>query len=104
MSSFTFLHERAVPVSGGDLMAAECCPAMDLIALASPVHLVIQRSFKWEQLHTLPCALTSMVWRPDGKTLAVGHDDGSLTIYDVERGEEFVSERNDIDAMPREVF
>jgi hypothetical protein len=34
----------------------------------------------------------------------VGHDDGSLTIYDVERGEEFVSERNDIDAMPREVF
>lgn len=26
----------------------------------------------------------SLCWRPDGKALAVGHDDGSIAIHDVE--------------------
>jgi WD40 repeat protein len=28
--------------------------------------------------------VTSLCWRPDGKALAVGHDDGSIAIHDVE--------------------
>jgi len=34
--------------------------------------------------------VTSLCWRPDGKAIAVGLDDGTLSLYDVEVGSSFI--------------
>ena len=33
--------------------------------------------------------VSSLCWRPDGKAIAVGLDDGTLSLYDVEVGSSF---------------
>ena len=65
--SFSLLQDKALPFSTGDvLVAAACCPTMDLIALASKGKLIVQRSIKWERLFTVQSQVTCMAWRPDG--------------------------------------
>lgn len=34
--------------------------------------------------------ITSLCWRPDGKAIGVGLDDGTLSLYDVEVGGSFL--------------
>ena len=34
--------------------------------------------------------ITSLCWRPDGKAIAVGLDDGTLALHDVEVGSSFL--------------
>ncbi|CAK9099574.1 SPX and EXS domain-containing protein 1 [Durusdinium trenchii] len=68
---------------------AACCPAMDLVALANDSQLVVQRSIKWERLFGSMCSVSCLTWRPDGKALAVGQEDGLIALYDVEHGEAF---------------
>jgi len=95
MKTFSLLHDRSIPFSGGpekDDVAgclATCCPAMDLVALATSSHLIVQRSIKWEKLFGSSCDVSCITWRPDGKALAVGQEDGLIVLYDVENGEEF---------------
>ena len=59
---------------------------MDLLALSSKNTLLVQRSIKWEKLFSVQSGATCMTWRPDGKALCVGHEDGSLSLFDVESG------------------
>lgn len=65
---------------------------MDLVALASSGQsgqVVVQRSIKWERLFGSSCNVSCLRWRPDGKALAVGQEDGHIALYDVESGHEF---------------
>lgn len=65
--AFSLLQDKALPFGTGDvLLAAACCPTMDLIALASKGKLVVQRSIKWERLFAVQSHVTCMAWRPDG--------------------------------------
>mmetsp|Transcript_19783 Transcript_19783/g.38762 ORF Transcript_19783/g.38762 Transcript_19783/m.38762 type:complete len:697 (-) Transcript_19783:299-2389(-) len=106
-ANFEQLQDRSVPLakapgasSGEDHdgeeieVQASCCPAMDLVALANSHQLVVQRSIKWERLFLAPCGVSSLAWRPDGKALGVGQEDGLIVLFDVENGEEYSLAQN----------
>ncbi|KAG0565222.1 hypothetical protein KC19_8G174800 [Ceratodon purpureus] len=64
-------------------------PDKDLLAMATRDHQLIVHRFNWQRLWAITpeMQVTSLCWRPDGKALAVGHDDGSIAIHDVENGD-----------------
>ena len=60
--------------------------------------LFVQRSIKWQKLFTYTASElldkpTELAWRPDGKTLAIGHSNGAVSLLNMETG--------DIQPVPR---
>ena len=68
------------------------CPQMDIVALVTrDGALVVNRTTSWQRLMSSTEALaagaiSALCWSPDGRRLAVGHDQGVLSIFDVETG------------------
>mmetsp|Transcript_23453 Transcript_23453/g.49057 ORF Transcript_23453/g.49057 Transcript_23453/m.49057 type:complete len:818 (-) Transcript_23453:42-2495(-) len=91
--SFRKIEEKAL---GGEpcgwLIA--WCPTMDLVAfVTSENHIAVHR-LSWAKLVTFTdavSAITALAWSPDGGAIAAGHEDGHITIFDVEVGEAVVS-------------
>ena len=81
----------------GDVIAMEWCPTMDLIALITTDSQILVHRVTWQRLFTISCVdeqpIKCLAWRPDGKQLAAGHADGSVTLYDVEDGEQLSRQR-----------
>ena len=72
-----------------DLVVMSWCPTMDLIAICTEEHLAVHR-LNWQRLFTisgLDHLVLCLAWSPDGKLLAAGHSDGSVSLYNVEDGE-----------------
>ena len=86
-----------------DIVAMEWCPTMDLLALVTAdSQLMVHRPTGWQRLfmHTgFDHAVTSLAWRPDGQVLAVGHADGSVTLFGVEEGEQLGHSHETEDAL-----
>ena len=82
---------------GGDISCMEWCPTMDLLALVTAdsqlmVHRrPVRQGAEFHKLFThagFDHPVTCLVWRPDGQVLAVGHADGSISLFGVEEGEQ----------------
>ena len=84
------LLEKRMP---SRIRACAFCPCRDLVAfLTHNNQLLVKRSVTWQKLFSVVGAageaqFTALAWSPDGKVLAVGHADGSITRFDVESGD-----------------
>jgi WD40 repeat protein len=88
-----------------DIVLVRWCRNMDLLALATGGDQVLIRRLNWQLLATVDVdepdskvllgaaaaektpTITALVWRPDGKVLAVGQSDGLVTLFAID-GEE----------------
>ncbi|EFJ30527.1 hypothetical protein SELMODRAFT_89017, partial [Selaginella moellendorffii] len=61
-------------------------PEKDLLAMVSTDHQLTVHRFNWQKLWTISPEkkITAICWRPDGKALAVGHENGEISLHDVE--------------------
>eukprot|EP00250_Pteridium_aquilinum_P014515 c22036_g1_i2 orf=98-2485(+) len=66
-------------------------PEKDLLAMVTKDQQLIMHRFNWQRLWAVSPEkrVTSLCWRPDGKALAVGHEDGTISLHDVENGNVF---------------
>ncbi|KAL4428023.1 hypothetical protein ABPG75_002112 [Micractinium tetrahymenae] len=87
MSAFTQLLDRGLPAEAAGALAA-WNPTMDLLALALEGQLAVHR-LNWQRLWwaSPDAPVTALEWRPDGKQLAVGLEDGSVLLLNTEDGE-----------------
>ena len=99
--TFTLLVDR--PLSAV-VRVAVWCPTMDLIALAAADGQLSVRRLNWQSLWSVTPGADAatggsggsaeagrgdaVVWRPDGKALAVGGADGAVTMLDAEDGKQ----------------
>jgi len=85
-ASFSLLLDSPLT---GDVRIASWCPTMDLCAVALRDGQVKVHRLQWQLLWVVsPESLVSaLAWAPDGKMLAMGHTDGSISVHDVESGE-----------------
>uniref|UniRef100_A0A7N0VEL6 Anaphase-promoting complex subunit 4 n=1 Tax=Kalanchoe fedtschenkoi TaxID=63787 RepID=A0A7N0VEL6_KALFE len=67
---------------------AEWNPEKDLLAMVTNDSKILLHRFNWQRLWTISTGkcVTSLCWRPDGKAVAVGLDDGTVALHDVENG------------------
>ncbi|KAK6154689.1 hypothetical protein DH2020_008937 [Rehmannia glutinosa] len=67
---------------------AEWNPEKDLLAMVTEDSKLLLHRFNWQRLWTASPGkcITSICWRPDGKAIAVGLDDGTISLHDVEAG------------------
>ncbi|XP_065879836.1 anaphase-promoting complex subunit 4 [Euphorbia lathyris] len=67
---------------------AEWNPEKDLLAMVTEDSKIFLHRFNWQRLWTISPGkcITSLCWRPDGKVIAVGLEDGSVSLHDVENG------------------
>ncbi|KAK4786986.1 hypothetical protein SAY86_010819 [Trapa natans] len=67
---------------------AEWNPEKDLLAMVTEDSKVMLHRFNWQRLWTISPGknVSSLCWRPDGKALALGLEDGTVTLHDVENG------------------
>ncbi|KAJ4703377.1 Anaphase-promoting complex subunit 4-like protein [Melia azedarach] len=67
---------------------AEWNPEKDLLAMVTEDSKILLHRFNWQRLWTISPGkpVTSLCWRPDGKAIAVGLDDGTISLHDVENG------------------
>lgn len=65
---------------------AEWNPEKDLLAMVTEDSKIILHRFNWQRLWTVSPGktITSLCWRPDGKAIAVGLEDGAISLHDVE--------------------
>eukprot|EP00965_Chrysotila_dentata_P173635 5732220-Pleurochrysis_carterae.AAC.1 len=78
---------------GTSVQATEWCPTMDLLAVLFVDGALAVHRVTWAKLFALPARgenarVVTLGWHPDGQTLAAGHEDGSITLYNVEDGEQ----------------
>ena len=93
-----FLQREYRSRLGDDVRVATHSPTRDLIAIAEDNKLTVHRladetfqklfgvgfgSAADSTSKPLP-PITALTWRPDGRTLALGHNDGSFSVYDIE--------------------
>ncbi|MCO5603136.1 hypothetical protein L7F22_057283 [Adiantum nelumboides] len=66
-------------------------PEKDLLAMVTKDQQLIMHRFNWQRLWAVSPEkrVMSLCWRPDGKALAVGHEDGTISLHDVENGNVF---------------
>ncbi|XP_071741513.1 anaphase-promoting complex subunit 4-like [Rutidosis leptorrhynchoides] len=67
---------------------AEWNPEKDLLAMVTDDSKILLHRFNWQRLWTISPGrcITSLCWRPDGKAIAVGLQDGTISLHDVENG------------------
>nr|XP_011460293.1 PREDICTED: anaphase-promoting complex subunit 4 [Fragaria vesca subsp. vesca] len=67
---------------------AEWNPEKDLLAMVTEDSKILLHRFNWQRLWTISPgkSVTSLCWRPDGKAIAVGLEDGTVSLHDVENG------------------
>nr|XP_043625111.1 anaphase-promoting complex subunit 4 isoform X1 [Erigeron canadensis] len=67
---------------------AEWNPEKDLLAMVTDDFKISLHRFNWQRLWTISPGrcITSLCWRPDGKAIAVGLQDGTISLHDVENG------------------
>lgn len=67
---------------------AEWNPEKDLLAMVTEDSKILLHRFNWQRLWTISPGkcVTSLCWRPDGKAIALGLEDGSISLHDVENG------------------
>lgn len=67
---------------------AEWNPEKDLLAMVTEDSKILLHRFNWQRLWTVSPGkcITSLCWRPDGKAIAVGLEDGTISLHDVENG------------------
>ncbi|OMO76546.1 hypothetical protein CCACVL1_15575 [Corchorus capsularis] len=67
---------------------AEWNPEKDLLAMVTEDSKILLHRFNWQRLWTISPGkcITSLCWRPDGKAIAVGLEDGTIALHDVENG------------------
>ena len=69
------------------------CPTMDLLALVtSPDDQVCLWRLNWQKLFAFSpeAPVATLAWRPDGKILTLGHNQGVISLINVETGEAFL--------------
>ncbi|KAI7725973.1 hypothetical protein M8C21_031826 [Ambrosia artemisiifolia] len=67
---------------------AEWNPEKDLLAMVTEDSKILLHRFNWQRLWTISPGrcITSLCWRPDGKAIAIGLQDGTISLHDVENG------------------
>ncbi|KAK6932482.1 Anaphase-promoting complex subunit 4, WD40 domain [Dillenia turbinata] len=67
---------------------AEWNPEKDLLAMVTEDSKIVLHRFNWQRLWTISPGkcVTSLCWRPDGKVIAAGLEDGAISLHDVENG------------------
>ncbi|KAL9686111.1 hypothetical protein QQ045_023566 [Rhodiola kirilowii] len=67
---------------------AEWNPEKDLLAMVTEDSKILLHRFNWQRLWTITPGkcVTALCWRPDGKAVAVGLEDGTVSLHDVENG------------------
>ncbi|KAI3466641.1 hypothetical protein Pfo_023304 [Paulownia fortunei] len=67
---------------------AEWNPEKDLLAMVTEDSKLLLHRFNWQRLWTTSPGkcITSICWCPDGKAIAVGLEDGTISLHDVENG------------------
>ncbi|CAN1216528.1 Anaphase-promoting complex subunit 4 [Linum perenne] len=65
---------------------AEWNPEKDLLSMVTDDSKILLHRFNWQRLWTVSPgkSITSLCWRPDGKAIAVGLEDGTISLHDVE--------------------
>ncbi|EGG21411.1 anaphase promoting complex subunit 4 [Cavenderia fasciculata] len=111
--SFVPLNDK---VSNNDIKIAACCPMMDLLSIAqSSSSITIHRFLNWQRLLSITSkssssssstrqqqesttatttdekVTTAMQWSPNGKIIASGYSNGTMTLYSIENGKEIHS-------------
>ena len=83
---FTQLADKSLTA---DIKIATWCPTMDLLALSTADGQLCLHRLNWQRLWAVSpeSPVTSLCWRPDGKVLACGYEDGYISLLDVENGE-----------------
>ncbi|KAF3792150.1 Anaphase-promoting complex subunit 4 [Nymphaea thermarum] len=71
-----------------EIKIAEWNPEKDLLAMVTEESKIVLHRFNWQRLWitSLGKPITAICWRPDGKVLAIGLEDGSVSLHDVEVG------------------
>ncbi|CAM6129711.1 unnamed protein product [Calypogeia fissa] len=84
--SFSLLLDKSLPSL---VEIAAWNPGKDLLAMVTKDHQLVVHRLNWQRLWavTPDLKVTAICWRPDGKALAVGHNNGSIAIHDVENGD-----------------
>ncbi|KAK2977122.1 hypothetical protein RJ640_017646 [Escallonia rubra] len=75
---------------------AEWNPEKDLLAMVTEDSKILLHRFNWQRLWTVSPGrcITSLCWRPDGKAIAVGLEDGTTSLHNVENGKLFRSTKS----------
>ncbi|KAJ8545584.1 hypothetical protein K7X08_018167 [Anisodus acutangulus] len=88
-------NQRVVPFQlqldkpiASQIKIAEWNPEKDLLAMVTEDSKLLLHRFNWQRLWTVSPGknITSICWRPDGKAIAVGLEDGTISLHDVENG------------------
>ncbi|XP_055803934.1 anaphase-promoting complex subunit 4 [Solanum dulcamara] len=88
-------NERVLPFQlqfdkpiASQIKIAEWNPEKDLLAMVTEDSKLLLHRFNWQRLWTVSPGknITSICWRPDGKAIAVGLEDGTISLHDVENG------------------
>lgn len=64
-------------------------PAMDLLAVLTKDGQLALHRLNWQKLwsNTFDTGAVDICWKPNGKAIAVGHEDGTVSLLDVENGD-----------------
>ncbi|XP_010436458.1 PREDICTED: anaphase-promoting complex subunit 4-like [Camelina sativa] len=82
---FQLQFDKPIPFQ---IKIAEWNPEKDLLAMVTVDSKILLHRFNWQRLWTVSPGkpVTSLCWRPDGKAIAVGLEDGTIALHDVENG------------------
>lgn len=82
---FNLYHDKPLPSA---VERGEWHPDKDLLAMVTEDGKVVLHRLNWDKLWTITPGekVTSICWRPDGKALAIGHNDGTISLHDAENG------------------